>query len=146
MDTSGSDTNKTGILFLIILSKRELSLEGMETVGRIGLLSNDEVQECLKDIDTFLIDVNNWDDPSHLDSMYYEMVIGSDGSINNSTVVGIPQTFGIFKEQKVVPLQSMFGSRPPYKNTLDMFFNVAPKWFVDKYEQKNREWEKIHKM
>ena len=118
----------------------------METVGRIGLLSSDEVRECLNDIDTFLIHLedNAMGAPRWEDSVYV-MATGSNGIINNSTVVSIPREYGIFKGRMDVPLRSMFSSYPPYKNTLDAFFNMAPKWFVDKYQQKNRAWEKIHK-
>lgn len=111
----------------------------MEFTGRIGLLSSDEARECLKDIDTFLKDENNPNDFQWVST--YVVVTGSDGNINNDTVVSIPLGYGIFNEQMDAPLYSLFGSHPPYKNTLDAFRAVAPKWFVDKYEQKNREWE-----
>jgi len=142
---------------------------GMETVSpnysfadRIGLLSGDEVQECLIDINKFFMDLKNEGDPQW-DGIYGVIEVedfkderaikhlsfhtGSRENapvfnFDNSTALYVAPEFGIFKRQLKISLNLMFSSRPPYKNTLRAFSNVAPKWFVDKYGRKNMEWEK----
>lgn len=48
-------------------------------------------------------------------------------------IIKIPSEYGIFSRDVEAHLGSMFGTDPPYQNTLDAFRKIAPEWFIDKY-------------
>ena len=58
--------------------------------------------------------------------------------LSHKMTIKIPE-YGRLRWGVNAPLGSMFGSQPPYQNALDAFEKVAPEWFVDKYQQKNKE-------
>ena len=96
----------------------------------IGFLTKQEVDECLNDIktfSTFTIDKKE--------------ICEIPQELHSQMVITIPGEYGIFEYGVIADLDSLFGSQPPYVNILDTFKKVTPMWFIDKYQQKNEEWE-----
>nr|QBK85826.1 MAG: hypothetical protein LCMAC101_04210 [Marseillevirus LCMAC101] len=105
-------------------------------MNTFGFVTKQEADECLNDIKifaTFTIDEKEtWEIPhSHV--------------LDNQMIIYIPNEYGIFDDDVKAPLGSLFNSIRPYQNTLDAFRKVAPEWFIDKYQQKNEEWESERK-
>ena len=98
----------------------------------IGYLTKQEVLECLSDIMTFVTFTING-------TKVHDQIVG----INNQTTIEYSGEYGLFYGEGVMEyeLGSFFGSHPPYRNTLDSFKNVAPTWFVVKYQREDDKFE-----